>query len=371
MKILQIIPSLGSGGAERLVVDLCNELTNRGEDVVLCITQNPNEYDYGFYLNELSDSVRFISLNRCKGFTFKNIILLQKIIKEVKPDIIHLHLSILLYAYLLSVLNLNIRFYNTIHSLAEKTCKNLLFKMLNYFCYSIGLIKVIVISEECKTSYEKFYNLKNATLIHNGRKNFLPSERFSFVSDEIKRFKQHESSIVFVHVARYHNEKNQELLFQVFNRLAKEGLDYSLLIIGDWSFCEEAKQLAKLANDRICFLGIKKNVCDYLFLADAFCLTSNYEGMPISLLEALSCGCIPICTPVGGIKDMIQDGITGFLSENVSETAYYDAIKSFLNNKNIVKKETLINYFEENYSIEQCALKHISLYQNSRNQRNK
>lgn len=371
MKILQIIPSLGSGGAERLVVDLCNELANQGEDVVLCITQNPHEYDYGFYLNELSDSVRFISLNRPKGFTYKNIFLLQKIIKEVNPDIVHVHLSILLYVYLLSVSNMNVCFYNTIHSLAEKTCKNLFFKMLNYFCYSVGLIKVIAISEECKTSYEKFYNLKNATLIHNGRKKNVPSERFPLVTDEIKKLKQHESFFVFVHVARYHKDKNQQLLIQVFNRLAKEGLGYSLLIIGDWTFCEEAKQLAKLANDRICFLGTQKNVCDYLFLADAFCLTSDYEGMPISLLEALSSGCTPICTPVGGIKDMIQDGVTGFMSENVSEIAYYDAIKRFLNNRNIIKKETLIKYFEDNYSIEHCVSKHIYLYQNRRNRRNK
>ena len=366
MRILQLIPSLGSGGAERLVVDLCNELTIQGEDVFLCIIQNTSEYDYGFYLPELSNKVHFNSLNQRKGFSFKNIVALQKMIYEIKPDIIHVHLSTLLYTYFLSILNFKIGFYNTIHSLAEKACSNLLFKTLNYFCYSTGLIKVITISEECKASYENFYKLKNAVLIENGRKSCVSSSKSKQVTTEINGLIQQDDDVTFVHVARFHKQKNQELLIHVFNRLAKEKVHYVLLILGDWSFCEEAKELAKTANDRIHFLGTKNNVSDYLFQSDAFCLTSSYEGMPISLLEAFSCGCTPICTPVGGIKNMIQDGITGFLSDKVSESAYYDAVKRFLNNRNMIQKENLMIHFEELYSIEHCALKHRQLYQKYR-----
>jgi glycosyltransferase involved in cell wall biosynthesis len=366
MRILQLIPSLGSGGAERLVVDLCNELTVQGDEVFLCIIQNPNESDYGFYLQELSDKVRFFSLNQRKGFSFKNIVALNKIIKEIKPDIVHVHLSTLLYTYFLSIFHLKIRFYNTIHTLAEKTCSNLLFKTLNYICYSTGLIKAIAISEECKTSYQNFYKLKNATLIENGRKANAPSSKNKQVTYEINTLKQLDDDLVFIHVGRFDIIKNQKLLICVFNKLADEKLNYILLILGDWSFCNEAKELAGTANERIHFLGTKKNVGDYLFQSDAFCLTSSYEGMPISLLEAFSCGCTPICTPVGGIKNMIQDGITGFLSENVSESAYYDAVKRFLNNRNMIQKENLVKHFEELYSIEHCALKHRQLYQKYR-----
>jgi len=348
------------------VVDLCNELTAQGDEVFLCIIQNPAEYDYGFYLKELSDKVRFSSLNQHKGFSFENIIALQKIINKIKPDIVHAHLSTLLYSYALSILNLKIRFYNTIHNLAEKACLNFLFKTLNYIFYSTGLIKVITISEECKISYENFYKLKNSTLIENGRKANMPSSNYKQVTDEINSLKQFDDDMVFVHVARFHKQKNQELLIHVFNRLAEENIHYQLLIIGDWSFCEEAKELADTANERIHFFGTKSNVSDYLFQSDAFCLTSSYEGMPISLLEAFSCGCSPICTPVGGIKNMIQDGLTGFLSKNVTESAYYYAVKRFLNNKNLIQKENLVIHFEELYSIEHCALKHRKLYQKYR-----
>ena len=59
-------------------------------------------------------------------------------------------------------------------------------------------------------------------------------------------------------------------------------------------------------------------------------LTSTFEGMPISLLEALSAGAVPICTPVGGIINIVAKNI-GFLSEDVSKDPYTKALQSYLN----------------------------------------
>lgn len=362
MKILQIIPSLASGGAERFVVDLCNELNVQGEDVYLCILLNSQDADYGFYLPELNNSVHFIALNQSKGFRLNKIWLLYKLIRDTKPNIVHIHLSIYLYVYFLSLINFRTPFFFTIHSLAEKACHGFHFRLLNFIYYLLGLINVIVISDECKLSYEKFYGLHNATLIYNGRKKNTPSFRYQEVLCEINKLKQNGSDLVFVHVARFEKSKNQKLLIQVFNRLEQEGFNFLLLIIGDWSFCNEAQELAKKANSRIHFLGTKHNVTDYLLLGDAFCLTSIYEGMPISLLEALSCGCTPVCTPVGGIKDIIKDEVTGFLSQDITEYSYYDAIKRFINQRTKIKKDLLIKFFEANYLIEKTASKHISLY---------
>ena len=67
MRILEIIPQLSSGGAERFVVDLCNELSI-SNDVTLLVFHNLEQY--GFYANELSDKVRIISLNKKKGVSF-------------------------------------------------------------------------------------------------------------------------------------------------------------------------------------------------------------------------------------------------------------------------------------------------------------
>ena len=130
----------------------------------------------------------------------------------------------------------------------------------------------------------------------------------------------------------------QKELEKLLTRLEKEEKHFQLLVIGDWSFCEEANQLKKKAGERIHFLGTQTNVQDYLYCADAFCLSSVYEGLPISLLEALSCGCVPVCTPVGGIKDVVQNEVTGFLSDSVSEDDYYRAVNRFMESKDKIKE---------------------------------
>ena len=65
-------------------------------------------------------------------------------------------------------------------------------------------------------------------------------------------------------------------------------------------------------------------------LSDAFCLSSNFEGMPISLIEAFACGCPSVCTPVGGIVNCVRHGETGFLSKSLSEDDYLQAVREFL-----------------------------------------
>ena len=62
MKILQIVYSLGPGGAERLVVDLSNELSRQGHDVTLCVLRDDEQGNFGFYKHEVSEKVNYVNL---------------------------------------------------------------------------------------------------------------------------------------------------------------------------------------------------------------------------------------------------------------------------------------------------------------------
>jgi glycosyltransferase involved in cell wall biosynthesis len=156
--------------------------------------------------------------------------------------------------------------------------------------------------------------------------------------------------------------KNQKMLINVFNLLRKEGNLVSLLIIGEGFNSTLGKELKSFASENILFFDAVHNIADFFLNADAFCLSSTYEGMPITLIEALACGCTPICTPVGGIKDSIENGVTGFLSKTISETDYYETIISYLNKKDDIKKEKLIESYNNQFSIEGCVNKYIELY---------
>ena len=111
-------------------------------------------------------------------------------------------------------------------------------------------------------------------------------------------------------------------------------------------------------------LGERNNPLEYLKEADAFALSSLFEGMPISLLEALAVGAIPVCTPVGGIPNAVTDGDNGFLSADNTESAYYQAMKRFLETDsetlNLMSQKAVKSFAP--YSMVECAGKYLQLY---------
>jgi glycosyltransferase involved in cell wall biosynthesis len=363
MKILQFAYSFNPGGAERFVIDLSNELGKYHETVIFALRDDTID-NQGFYVSEISDEVTYKNLKIKPGFKPGLIWAFYKILKNEKPDIVHCHLNLVNYFFILSFIFRNkISFVYTIHNEAQKEVKSKIEKRIRHFFFKHGYFVPVAISEETKKSYHTFYNLNNELLIYNGRKFNNKSNNYKEVSDEINSFKPTNSTLTFCHVSRYNKtQKNQEMLISVFNKLKKEGIDLILLIIGDGF--EEQASLKNLADDHIHFLGVKSNVSDYLYASDAFCLSSVYEGMPISLIEAFASGCVPICTPVGGCIDTIKHGVTGFLSKSIDEDDYLQAIKQFIKSNNVIDKEKLTKYFHDNFDIKKCAKNYMNLYQN-------
>lgn len=87
--------------------------------------------------------------------------------------------------------------------------------------------------------------------------------------------------------------------------------------------------------------------------------------MPITLIEAMACGCIPICTPVGGIVNTIEDGLSGYLSKTMREDDYYNSLIQYLREPDKIDTHKLKEYYEENLTIKACATNHVKLYEHS------
>ena len=93
-------------------------------------------------------------------------------------------------------------------------------------------------------------------------------------------------------------------------------------------------------------------------------LPSIWEGLPIVLLEALSVGCIPICSPVGGVVNVIKDGFNGILSHNTEANAIEESIRRFLslNKKEIGLMHSNCLASFQLYNIEQTANAYLAAY---------
>ena len=177
--------------------------------------------------------------------------------------------------------------------------------------------------------------------------------------------RDHAGQIVFLHPASCQPVKNQELLLTAFNRLLDDGVDAKLVWVGNnKSYMDLFKSLVLLMRRNVTFLGVVDNVRTYMVAADAVCLSSKMEGMPMTIIEAFSVGCPVLCTPVGGCVNMIRQGENGMMSDDLSEDAYYRILSSFASLSEEKRKQLSANSLESfcEYKIENCAKSYLQVY---------
>lgn len=360
MKILQITPSLSNAGAERFVVDISNQLSKLGHDIT--IISLVGEFNSFHLSKEINKKIKLIFLNKkMKGFSFKVFNLLNNFLKKNNFDIIHTHIRSLNYISLPNLINSKNKIVHTIHSDASKESRSKLVRLYRKQLFKNKFVYPVCISEVSLDSFKKIYNLKSK-MIKNGSRKISRSQKYIFAKKNLKKFKINDETKIYVNIARISKPKNQQLLINIFKTLRKESINAILLIIGGAKTEKNKKvyeQMKKDSPSNVFFLGELDNATDYLFLSDFFCLSSLWEGMPISLIESFSAGCIPICTPAGGIKNMIFNNINGFISKDFTYDSYINKIrKSLILDKANVKQMKInsLTSFKKIYSIKNCAL---------------
>lgn len=357
MKILELTPSLAPGGAERFTVDFINELS-KDNDVTLLVMRQFEKSD--FYRKELSEKVRCI---QGKG----SLTLFSKVVQvfyalfwilKLKPDVVHAHTVGINWLLLPSILYPRTKYYFTIHNLAKQECTTKIGYRIRKFLFKRN-VRAITISEICEKSFVVFFGFHSFAMITNGCRNIHTTKSLDDVRKEIECFKKSPQTKVFVNVARLMPQKNHKLLIQAFNCLAKENYDVVLLQIGNYKDYPHYKEEldALTTTDRIHFLGTRTNVADYLALADYFCLSSAWEGLPISLLEAGLMGCYPISTPAGGCVDVIVNKQWGLLSKDFELKSYVESLKEALNTD--YNRERVTKLYEEKYLMSSCVKKYL------------
>lgn len=362
MKILQVISGLGTGGAEKFVVELSNELSEN-HSVTLCSFKTVA--DTMPFPKLLHARIPLITLGKKKGPDPGIYRKLYRLIKAEKPDVIHFHLDATLKYILPFVLVFSkIRFIHTLHSDVNAE-KRKIFRQLRSVKRLVRKIKLVCIAANIRNEFQTEFPFFQFELVENGIAPFATTAKADEVRREIEHLKPVAHTQVLLSVGRLDANKNQALLIEAMHELKASGV--ICLIIGKDSSHDKAYQnhLNSLKGSTVILLGAKDNVADYMACCDAFVLTSLNEGMPISVLEAMSYGLPVIATPAGGLRSMIRDGVNGFVAEDFSKPDYIKALRSYMNLER-GKRESIAaenrNAFLENYSIGVCATRYLSLY---------
>lgn len=355
MRVMQVIPAVDTvGGAEMFSLELSSNFDSSKVDVLyVCLYPKPKETTLNNYLEKLN----VVYLDKRKGFDIKCLKKLRKLIKKYKPHVINTHIYSLLYAFVATMgLKNKPMIFHTMHSIAEKEAERIKRKL--YFrIFRTKRCVPVSISDEVTESIKRVYKLDEVECIYNG----IDYKKFVLAKKIGKR------EYEFIHVGRFSYPKNHELLINAFSKVLKEYPNVKLVLLGDGELRNEIVDQINSLNlfNNILLLGSVNNdeVAKYLAKSYYFLLPSRYEGNPISLLEAMAAGCVPICTCVGGMKNIIVDGKNGFFVEG-NEDSLSDMMISVLENS-IFTEELSSKITDEIsvYDIKNVGNKYLILYE--------
>jgi glycosyltransferase involved in cell wall biosynthesis len=182
------------------------------------------------------------------------------------------------------------------------------------------------------------------------------------VISELKSLKVAETSKIYLHIARCHKVKNQELLVQAFSNFISEGYDAILVIIGQDYQTDMGKHLQSIAPKDVHFLGTRKNVSDYMLASDCFCLSSIFEGLPITMIEASLAGKPIVSTPVMGAYEIIENGVNGIICNTNEVNDYKECLVTSYKNLSLLTDGADKKKKKSKYTIAVCARKYIDLF---------
>lgn len=362
MKILEVVCSFAPGGIERFVVDLCNEMS-LSQDVTVLTLKDDEVGNNNFYKNDLKERVKHICLYWKDGFHFWYFIKIIFIIKRINPDIVHFHGSARNYLILANIfLGHKIQFVQTIHNDIYRGYSNKLSKLQIYLGHIWGKLRFVTISSTNYKQFNEVYPTCKQTMIVNGRSNLPITNDYNKVVFEVNSYKNDSDTLVFVHVARCADQKNQMLLINSFNDFVTIYQNAILLIIGAGFDSDLGKELQGIACSKIHFIGPKNNIADYYNNADAFILTSTYEGMPITIIEALLCGIPVLSTPVSGAIDVIENGKNGIISKGYSVEDVVEILRTFSVNSADFKTKMLRIDKTQQFYMSVCSQNYLNLF---------
>jgi len=374
IRVLHILPSLGKGGAERLVLNICSELLQNPEFEVKLITFREE--------NKFKDLSKNINREVCNskyipsifGKSIVEIENLKKVISEYKPDIIHSHLfeseivsRKIIYPDIIYITHLHdnmIQFQNfSVRAIFNKKLA------ANYYEKLLMLKKY----RECKNNFiaisndtnEYFTNclprdLQRITLIHN-------AINFEFFFNPGKKSISKDQKINLVSIGSLVEKKNQIFLVDIVKILIDKGYNVHLDILGEG--INRAKIENKInnynLNQSIHLRGNVDNVAEYLKNSSIYLHSATYEPFGLVLIEAMAAGLPCIALDGKGNRDIIVNETNGFMISDENTQLFAEKIIYLIKNPDLYgKMSESAKEFSKKYDIKKYVNTLLEYYKN-------
>lgn len=309
VRLLQLIPGLPVGGAERMLLQLVTHLDRARYDITVVAL---HRQDTAMERDFAAAGFEVLYLEKRLGFDARMFGRIARVLRRVRPDLVHTHRPVLAYALPSLLGRLRRRTVHTVHNLAEREVTGAA-RRGHWLAIRAGAAPV-AICQSVADSIWSVYGVRPRALIPNG----VPVATFSAPAVPRRAWREREGipedAIVLACVARLSAQKNVGALLQAL-AAQRPRTDLMLLLCGEG---EERGQLEAGARrlgiaGRVRFLGSRADIPELLAASDLFVLPSLYEGHPLSVMEAMAAGLPVLATAVGGVPEVVRPGETGLL----------------------------------------------------------
>ena len=292
MRILQVITSLQTGGAEKLIVDITRILRIRGH-VVDVVVFDGKDTPFMKQLRETGCKVYSLSIGG-SVYSLSYILKLRKIIRDY--DVVHSH-------------NTSPQFFV---ALANLCCKRIIVTTEHNLKKYLGEDKPFVTTIYNGVDVVAFYNAK-------------PLDVFK------------EKKFVVVMVAAFRKQKDQKTLIDAMGLLSCDA--YELWLVGQGDCLDDVRNYTETRGlqDRVKFWGNRTDVANVLHTADVVCMSSHYEGLSLSNIEGMSSGRPFVASDVDGLREVTKgygilfphgdaEALANIIRKLHDDKAYYDEV---------------------------------------------
>jgi len=332
LRILLFTTSLMAGGAEIQVYLIAMELRRRGHDVLVVSMRDPEALDAEL----VSSGVPVESLSMRRGVA-NPMALFQfaSIIRRFRPDVIHSHM---IHANLLSRLARPLAPVPVLISTAHNISEGARWRELAYRATDR---LVDLTTNVCKKCVENFVAVgatprDRIRYVPNG----LDLSRFRH-DDEVRRLLRasldlDESTFLWLAVGRLEEQKDYPNLLSAVAALRSStdsGSPLVVLVAGEGPLLSELvaeRVRLGLPEDSVRFLGQRDDIPDLMSAADAYVMSSAWEGLPMVLLEAGAAGLPVVATAVGGNEELVVNRVTGMLVPPADAPALANAMQGVM-----------------------------------------
>jgi glycosyltransferase involved in cell wall biosynthesis len=363
LRVMHVVPCFGVGGAEQMAGHLMVGLSETHD--VTAVGLYPAKNTSIEHKLRRAD-IPIWHLGKRPGFDATLYLALDRVLKEVNPQVVHTHLSVLRYA-LPALLRRRVPLVvHTLHNLAEHEA-DAFGRIVQRFAFRRAVLPV-AISREVSASVKRVYGLECGAMIPN----CIPVENYRRNVADGMRWRERErfdrDAILFTCVGRLEPQKNPRLLVEAFATI--DDPRAHLVMLGEGSLRNELVEYIRTRRlNRVHLLGKRSEVKECLAASDVFVLSSNWEGNPLAVMEAMSAGLPVIGTMAGGVPELVESGQQGFVVPLGDCAGFANAMRTLLNNPEMraAMGNAACEHATAAFNVDRMAQGYASLYRKALN----